>query len=307
MSNSALPVDRSIRSLIHRHFTRGVSWPTLIWLAIVHLGAVAAPWTFTWAGLWTMLALYWLTGGIGICLGYHRLISHRSFSTFKPVRWLIAWVGGLAGEGSAIHWAANHRIHHAKSDQTGDPHSPREGFLWSHCLWCLEKFDRGQIRAMHERWAPDLLKDPVLRMLDKTFLLWHILLIALLTAVGYFFGGWGLAVSLVVWGVFVRMVVVLHATWCINSVTHVWGYKTYNNGDDSKNLWWVALVTFGEGWHNNHHAFQKAANYGHRWWEIDTTYITIRLLQFFGLAWNVAPFPNRTARSKLLVTDRAKH
>lgn len=100
-----------------------------------------------------------------------------------------------------------------------------------------------------------------------------------------------MAWSLIVWGVFLRMVIVLHATWCINSVTHVWGYKTYDNGDDSKNLWWVALLTFGEGWHNNHHAYQRAASYCHRWWEVDTTYITIRLLKLFGLVWDVAPIP----------------
>jgi stearoyl-CoA desaturase (delta-9 desaturase) len=246
-----------------------------------------------------MMGLYWLTGGIGICLGFHRLISHRSFNTYRPVRWLIAWIGGLAGEGSAIHWAATHRIHHARSDHEGDPHSPREGFFWSHVCWCLEKINPERKRKIHERWAPDLLADPVLRFLDRTFLLWHVLLGLTLAAVGYAYGGWPLAASLVVWGMFVRMVIVLHATWCINSVTHVWGYKTYDNGDDSKNLWWVALVTFGEGWHNNHHAFQRAANYGHRWWEIDTTYITIRLLKLCRLAWDIAPFPSRAMRNEL--------
>lgn len=275
------------------HFPHGIAWGAAGWIAVVHVGALAAPWTFSWSGLGVMLFMYWLTGGVGVCLTFHRLLSHRSFATFAPMRWMLAWIGGLAGEGSAIHWVANHRIHHAKSDHLGDPHSPREGFLWSHMLWCLQRIPTAERRALHHRWAPDLEKDPVLRFLDATFLLWQVVFAAGLYAMGYLAGGLDLACSWLVWGVFVRMVVVLHATWCINSVTHVWGYKTYDNGDDSKNLWWVALLTFGEGWHNNHHAYQRAANYGHRWWELDTTYLMIRTLQALGLAWNVAPIPQK--------------
>lgn len=285
--------DREIQSSGKHHFAEGIAWGPLLWIAAVHVGALAAPFTFTWQGLLVMLMLYWLTGGVGICLGYHRLLSHKSFQTYAPLRWLIAWIGGLAGEGSAIHWVANHRIHHARSDKSGDPHSPREGFLWSHMLWCLQHDTPESLRAMHQRWAPDLQKDPVLRFLDRTFLLWQIVFSAGVFAVGYLWGGFPVAISLLVWGVFLRMVIVLHATWCINSVTHIWGYKTYDNGDDSKNLWWVAAVTFGEGWHNNHHAYQRAANYGHRWWEIDTTYATIRLMKLLGLAWDVAPIPQK--------------
>lgn len=286
------------------HFSEGLDWGAAFWIGMIHIGALAAPWTFTWSGFGTFLALYWLTGGIGICLGFHRLLSHCSFKTYAPVRWFLAFVGGLAGEGSAVHWTATHRIHHAKSDSTDDPHSPREGFLWSHMLWCLQKIGTKNRRAMHERWAPDMLKDPVLRFLDKTFMLWHVLLGLTLYGFGYWIGGTTVAWSMLVWGVFLRMAVVLHATWCINSVTHVWGYKTYDNGDDSKNLWWVALVTFGEGWHNNHHAYQKAANYGHRWWEIDTTYWMIRAMQAIGLAWNVAPIPPKAIAQLQLLKKR---
>lgn len=276
-----------------KHFSSGIAWESAIWIAVVHLGAIAAPWTFSWQGLGVMLFMYWLTGGIGVCLAFHRLLSHRSFTTYAPVRWFLAWIGGLAGEGSAIHWVANHRIHHAKSDHWGDPHSPREGFLWSHMFWCMQRMTPEARYEMHHRWAPDLADDPVLQFLDRTFLLWQIVIAVTLGAIGYAFGGWQMAASFLVWGVFVRMVVVLHATWCINSVTHVWGYKTYDNGDDSKNLWWVALITFGEGWHNNHHAYQRAANYGHRWWEIDTTYWMIQSMRMCGLAWNVAPIPQK--------------
>jgi stearoyl-CoA desaturase (delta-9 desaturase) len=288
-ANQETPTETS--NAVSSHFASGVDWPTTGWIVGIHVGALAAPWTFTWTGLGIMLALYWLTGCVGICLGYHRLLSHQSFETYKPLRWLIAWIGGLAGEGSAIHWVANHRTHHAKSDHAGDPHSPREGFLWSHMLWCMQRMTSDQRRKLHHRWAPDLARDPVLRFLDRTFLLWQFVLGVSLAGVGYLIGGGGMALSLVIWGMFVRMVIVLHTTWCINSVTHLWGYKTYKNGDDSKNLWWVALFTFGEGWHNNHHAYQKAANYGHRWWEIDTTYLAIRLMQVCKLAWNIAPIP----------------
>lgn len=276
-----------------KHFPHGVAWGAAAWIAVVHLGALAAPWTFTWYGLTAMLVMYWLTGGIGVCLTYHRLLSHRSFATAAPIKWFLAWIGGLAGEGSAIHWVANHRIHHAKSDHEGDPHSPREGFLWSHMLWCLQNIPAAERVELHRRWAPDLEKDAVLRFLDRTFLLWQVVFAGAIFGLGYALGGASVGLSMLVWGVFVRMVIVLHATWCINSVTHVWGYKTYDNGDDSKNLWWVALVTFGEGWHNNHHAYQRAANYGHRWWEIDTTYLTIRFMRVLGLAWDVAPIPQQ--------------
>lgn len=284
---------RVVEATISRHFPEGIAWGPAIWIAAIHLGAIAAPWTFTWQGLATLFVLYWLTGGIGICLGFHRLLSHRSFQTYKPLRWFIAWIGGLAGEGSAIHWVANHRIHHARSDHPGDPHSPREGFIWSHMLWCLQGMNPKTRDAIHERWAPDMAHDPVLRFLDRTFMLWQIVLASSIFAMGYAIGSWPMAISMLVWGVFLRMAIVLHATWCINSVTHIWGYKTYDNGDDSKNLWWVALLTFGEGWHNNHHAYQRAANYGHRWWELDTTYVTIRLMSLLGLAWNIAPIPQK--------------
>ncbi len=270
-------------------FPHGVCWVTTFWLGFLHAGALFAPFAFSWAGLATMLVLYWLTGGIGICLGYHRLLSHRSFGTYTPVRWLIALVGGLAGEGSAIQWGANHRKHHAFSDHEGDPHSPKEGFWWSHVLWCTRAMTPEERLAHHERWAPDLASDPMLRFLDRTYIVWHLLLAAVLFAVGYFVDGWRLGWSLVAWGMFARLVLVLHCTWFINSVTHVWGYRNFETDDDSRNLWWVALVTFGEGWHNNHHAVPRRANFGRKWWECDITYGTIWLLKQVGLAWNVAP------------------
>lgn len=267
---------------------RGVHWPAVIWLVALHVGALLAPFYFTWMGLGLAFGLAWLTGGIGICLGYHRLLTHASFSTFRPVRWTIAWLGGLAGQGPAITWVAMHRKHHVFSDQEGDPHSPRDGAWWSHMLWLVPNLSRPNFDALLKRYAPDLLRDPVLRVLDQTFLIWYFVLGIALFLVGWL--GWDARTgcSFVVWGMFVRLVYVLHITWLVNSATHMWGYRNYETTDDSRNLWWVGLLSFGEGWHNNHHAYQKLARHGHRWWEVDVTYWSICLLERLGLAWNVA-------------------
>jgi len=270
-----------------RRLSAGLDWPIVAWIVLLHVGALAAPLVFSWQGLVLMVVLGWLSGGIGICMGYHRLLTHRSFSTYPVVRWIIAWLGGLAGEGSAIHWVANHRKHHALSDHVGDPHSPIDGPWWSHMFWFMPAMRGEQYEAYNRRWAPDLVKDPVLRFLDRTFILWHLSLGVTLYGIGYWMGGTGMAWSLVVWGMFVRLVFVLHSTWFVNSATHLWGYRNYETADNSRNLWWVALMTYGEGWHNNHHAFPRMASYGHRWWEFDVTFLTIRLLKRFGLAWDV--------------------
>jgi fatty-acid desaturase len=269
------------------HRRTGLDWRNVFWVSFLHLGILAAPRTFTWPGLLLMFGLHWLTGGIGICLGYHRLFTHRSFATYRPLRWLIAWLGGLSGEGGVIHWVANHRKHHAYSDRAGDPHSPMDGAWWSHVFWMMQAMTRAECDAHNQRWAPDLTRDRVLKFVDRTFLLWNILLAATLFAVGYAWSGWGLACSFVVWGMFVRLTAVFHTTWLVNSATHMWGYRNYATQDNSRNLWWVALVSYGEGWHNNHHAHPRMARCGHRWWEFDLTFQTIRLLRLLGLTWNV--------------------
>ena len=269
---------------------RLINWANVIWLAILHVGCLAAPFFFTWEAVVLTLVLHWITGGIGICLGFHRHLTHLSFSTYKPVRWLLAFIGGLAGEGSVIDWVANHRKHHAHSDQEGDPHSPHDGPWWSHVFW-LGFWEGSEAHAAHiRRWVPDLYKDPVLRWIGALFLPSHFVFAAVLAAAGYAYAGWPMAASFVVWGVFVRLVFVLHSTWFVNSASHMWGYKNYETTDDSRNNWWVALITYGEGWHNNHHAQQRSAAHGHRWWEIDVTYTTIRLMQMCGLAWDVVGY-----------------
>ncbi|MCA9189239.1 MAG: fatty acid desaturase [Pirellulaceae bacterium] len=264
-----------------------VSWPVAIWIAAIHLGVLAAPFFFSWQGLVLMFVWHWITGGLGVCLGFHRLLTHTSFETYRPVRFALSLLGGLAGEGSCLYWVANHRKHHAMSDQPGDPHSPHDGPWWSHMLWCMHKETAGERDELYTRWCPDLNADRSMHFLDRTFLLWHFVLGVVMGTIGYAWGGWYLATSLVVWGMFVRLTFVLHSTWFVNSASHMWGYRNYKTTDDSRNNWWVALLTYGEGWHNNHHAYPRMARHGHRWWEIDATFMTIRLMEYCGLAWSV--------------------
>ncbi|HTN77253.1 MAG TPA: fatty acid desaturase [Pirellulaceae bacterium] len=271
-----------------------IAWASGFWLIGLHIGALAAPWFFTWEALATMLVLHWFNGCIGITLGFHRLLTHSSFKTYKPVKWAFAFIGGLAGEGPAIDWVANHRKHHAHSDQEGDPHSPHDGAWWSHMFWLAKSYHGKALEAHSRRWAPDLAKDPVMRWIGYMFIPSHFLVGALLMGFGYWLGGTHMAISFLVYAVFLRLVLVLHATWLVNSASHMWGYRNYETTDDSRNNWWVALVTYGEGWHNNHHAYPRMAPHGHKWWEIDVTYTMIRMLKACGLAWDVVDYKQKT-------------
>jgi len=270
-----------------RLWSNGMDWPVIGWIAVLHLGALAAPFCFTWVGLATFCILSWMTGGLGICLGYHRLLTHSSFQTYTWVRRLFGLLGTLAGEGPPITWISVHRKHHRFSDQEGDPHSPHDGGWWSHMLWLFPRPNDPKWQKMMQTYGKDMLKDPFFRLLDKTFLLWHIGLGAILLTVGWLCWDLRTGVSLLVWGMFLRLVYVLHITWLVNSASHIWGYRNYETSDDSRNLWWVGLLAFGEGWHNNHHAFPGRAAHGHRWWEIDVTYMAILAMEKVGLAWKV--------------------
>lgn len=276
------------------------AWGVIFWLALIHLGALAGPWTFTWEGIALALVLHWATGGLGICLGYHRLLTHSSFQTYRWVRWVFALLGGLAGEGSAVDWVANHRKHHALSDQPGDPHSPRDGAWWSHVFWLAFNPAPSEHQAHLHKWVPDLLKDPVTVWIGRLFLPLHIVSGLAIMGLGYAYGEWVshstgplMAASFLVWGVFLRLVFVLHSTWFVNSASHMWGYTNYETTDDSKNNWWVALISYGEGWHNNHHAYPRMALHGHKWWEFDATWLAIRCLRACGLAWNIVDYKHR--------------
>lgn len=251
-----------------------LKWDVVLFISAIHLGVLLAPFTFTWPAFWLFLGLTWVTGWVGIALCYHRLLTHRSFKVPRLLEVLLAFCGVLAAQGGPVGWVSTHRLHHAYSDTPRDPHSPLEGFWWSHMGWFFYDDPRRARCA-----ALDLARDPVHLFLNRTQGLWPVLLGILL----YILGG----LPGLVWGFSVRTVVVYHVTWLVNSASHTWGYRNYQTNDRSTNCWWVALLSFGEGWHNNHHAFPRSAAHGLRWWELDLTYATVRALALFGLARNI--------------------
>lgn len=264
-----------------------VNWAAAIWLVALHIGCLAAPWTFTWSALAIVVVMHWMTGSLGICLGFHRLLTHTGLKTPSWVTNILAYIGCLAGEGGPLTWCANHRKHHAFSDQEGDPHSPNEGPWWAHMFWLAFHTDGGDRQAFLKKWVPDMMTNRSLMFMETYFLPIHIVFGAAMTGAGYLYGGLPVAISWLVWGVCLRMVLVLHTTWFVNSASHIWGYRNYETRDMSRNLWWVALIAYGEGWHNNHHAHPRLAQHGHRWWEFDMTYWAIRFLRMLGLAKDV--------------------
>jgi fatty-acid desaturase len=270
---------------------RRFDWVNVAYFAAIHAIALTAFWCFSWTGLGLALLGWWVAGSLGICFTYHRLLTHRGFRVPKPLEYLGTVFGMLASEGGAISWVAMHRIHHARSDQPGqDLHTPKDGFWWSHLGWIVCDLGRDR-RQMERRYAPELVADPVHRALNRMHLLPNILVGLAL----YAWGGW----PLVVWGVFVRLVITLHGTWLVNSATHVWGYRTWNTNEDSRNLWWVGLLAWGEGWHNTHHAFQRSARHGLEWWEVDATWLVIRALAAVGLARDIQLLPRNAERFRI--------
>jgi stearoyl-CoA desaturase (delta-9 desaturase) len=260
------------------------SWISVAFFATIHALALLAPWFFSWSALGVAIVLHWLFGSIGICLGYHRLLTHRSLQVPKPLEYAIALIGAMAVQGGPIFWVSGHRAHHLHTEDIDkDPYSARRGFWWSHMGWLFyqrpEVFDYN----IYRQYAPDLEKQAFYRWLDRYFLLLQIPLGIVL----YLLGGW----SFVIYGLFVRAVTLWHSTWLINSATHMTGYRSHESDDNSRNLWWAAILTYGEGWHNNHHAYPNVAKAGWKWWEIDMTWWAIVLLQRLGLARRVVMPP----------------
>jgi len=248
-------------------------------MVVFHVGAVIALFNWSWTGLLVMLFLLWVSGGLGIGVGYHRLLTHRGFKTSRPFEYFLALCGTLALEGGPINWVATHRIHHAHADDEGDPHSPRDGRWWSHIGWILVGTAQQHPEATLRRYAPDLMKDRGHRLINR----FYFVPLIVSGVVLYALGGW----AWVLWGVFLRVTIGLHATWLVNSATHMWGSQRFQTRDDSRNNWWVALLTFGEGWHNNHHAHPTSARHGLAWYEVDINWWTIRALQALGLIHSV--------------------
>jgi fatty-acid desaturase len=262
-------------------FKQPIIWLSTIVLVLLHLGAVAALFAFSWKALIATALLWWISGSLGIGMCYHRLLTHRAYQTPKWIEYALTICATLALEGGPIGWVATHRVHHQNSDKPGDPHSPRDGGLWAHMGWVIT--GKAMHNATTERlcYVPDLRNDPFHRWISK----WHWLSLVALALLLYAIGG----ISCVLWGICLRTVVGLHCTWLVNSATHMWGSQRFATGDDSKNSFWVAILTFGEGWHNNHHSNPQSARHGREWYEIDVNWYGIWLLRLLGLAWDVNP------------------
>lgn len=268
-------------------------------MAGAHILALLGVFCFSWTNFFVMLGLYFLTGCLGVTLGFHRLLTHRALKTPKWLERVLTTCGVLAVQGGPIEWIGHHRMHHAFSDKGGDPHDATRGFWYSHMGWLFHvktEFDDPKTLA---RFARDIVADPYYRWLDKTWV--QIFLQAVLGAVLLAIGGW----QMFIWGIAVRLVLVYHVTWLVNSAAHMWGYRPHDVDNLARNNWFVALVAFGEGWHSNHHAYGDVAPAGYRWWEFDLTYMVIRLLVFLGLASDIK-LPPAHVRYDSLVLMPAK-
>jgi sn-2 palmitoyl-lipid 9-desaturase len=253
-------------------------------LIAFHLMALLAPWTFTWAGLVTAVVLFLLTGSLGIGLGYHRLLCHRSFHVKPWLRYPFALLGVLAFQHGPLTWCAIHRLHHCHADTPRDPQMSGRGILWAHVLWAVADRKDLVTEEMFLRLVRDLRGKRILCCIERNFYAANALFAVGLFLLGWLLGGACLGGSLLVWSFFLRVVIGWHVTFLVNSINHRWGYRNHASPDNSRNCWWVAVLSFGEGWHNNHHHWPRCAAHGHRWFDIDLNYELIRLLEMVGVA-----------------------
>jgi fatty-acid desaturase len=255
----------------------GINWGITLFMLGMHLAAVvAAVFYFSWGALATTVFLMWVGGSLGIGMGYHRLLTHRGYKVPKAVEHFLTTCGSLALEGGPIAWVATHRVHHAYAERDGDPHSPRHGVWWSHMGWLLTGRSLHHNTGVTSRYCPDLAKDPFHVWLTH----WHFLPNVVIGIALFLIGG----LPYVLWGICLRICVSWHVTWFVNSASHIWGRRRFETRDDSRNNWWVALLSFGEGWHNNHHAHPAAARHGLAWYELDVNWLGIRALKALGIA-----------------------
>eukprot|EP00850_Spirogloea_muscicola_P007277 SM000036S13321 [mRNA] locus=s36:595281:597438:+ [translate_table: standard] len=275
----------------------------------MHGAALAAPATFSWPAAASFAVLYVITGMLGITLSFHRNLSHRSFQVPKWLEYALAYCGVLAvqvialssdrsddlgddlAQGDPLEWVSSHRFHHQHCDTPKDPHTPYEGLWHSHMGWLLDD-EATQARVGNRGNVSDMAKDPFYRFIEKTYM-YHIIGSGIIL---YSLGG----LPFFVWGLALRTVWVYHITWAVNSACHVWGYQSWNTGDISRNNWWVALLAFGEGWHNNHHAFEYSARHGLDWWQLDPTWYCVKVLEAVGLATKVR-YPSKEHMAKLAI------
>jgi fatty-acid desaturase len=273
------------------------NWGNGIFIVSTHIATIAALFFFSWPAVIAAVVFYWVAGSLGIGMGYHRLLTHRGYKVPKLVEYFLVTCGTMALEGGPIQWVVTHRIHHAHTDRPGDPHTPRDGGWWAHVGWILWGTAQNHSETTIAHYAPDLINDRYYRWLTWFYSVPLVLVSVILLVVG----GW----SVLLWAVFVRLTLMLHTTWLVNSATHLWGTTRFETDDDSRNSWWVALLTFGEGWHNNHHAHPTSARHGLRWYELDVNWLGIRALQFLRLAHGIKHVRfNRVSSAWKLVPGR---
>ncbi len=248
-------------------------------VAFYHILAIPVIFTFSWQNLAVMLIGNWIVGSLGVGLGWHRLLTHRSFKAPKWLEYVLSILATMSMQDSPNKWIATHRMHHKYVDTDLDPHSARSGFWWPQLGWVVWGKAQDHDEATLQKYIPDLLKDPVHRMISRFYVVPIVLSAVLLFALG----GW----QFVVWGVAARVVFGWHTTWFVNSLSHIYGKRPHETGDLSTNNWFVAILTFGEGWHNNHHAFPTSARHGLSWYQFDMNWITIRILEKLGWAKNI--------------------
>jgi fatty-acid desaturase len=286
-----------------------VYWQYAINVVLIHLLALLAfvPWFFSWTGVVICVLGLYVFGTLGINLGFHRMLTHRSLVVPKWLEYCLSTLAVCCLQDSPARWVAIHRMHHQHSDEQPDPHSPMVSLLWGHLGWVMIKNTEHDRTFHYENYCRDVLRDPYYFWIERK-LRWFFIYLAH-AALFYFVGlaiGWvstgelmggvQFGASLLVWGVLVRTVLVWHITWTVNSFGHVFGYQNYETGDSSRNNLLFALISNGDGWHNNHHAFQRCAAHGHKWWEFDVTYLTIQLLEKLRLATNVVRYPLEAKR-----------
>ena len=256
-----------------------INWNTIIAVTIFHTLAIGALFTFSWTNLLAATVMWWLSGSLGIGVGYHRLLTHRGFRVPRWLERVLSVLGTLAVQSGPLTWVTTHRLHHAFTETDRDPHSPRHGTYWAHMGWIFRGVAQNQPEPVMRRYSPDLVKDPFQVVLDKFFWVPIVAAGIVLFAIGGY--------SMVLWGIFFRTVLGWHATWLVNSATHLWGTRRFETRDDSRNNGLIAAVTFGEGWHNNHHAHPRSARHGIAWYEFDINWVQIWALKKLGLAKDV--------------------
>jgi stearoyl-CoA desaturase (delta-9 desaturase) len=307
----AVPLEDAIQPVANETADRVITGIITVVPFVLLIVAAWQLWSsaLSWTDVGIFTALY-LATGLGITVGFHRLFTHRSFETGPVTRAVFAVLGSAAVEGPVISWVADHRKHHACSDKHGDPHSPHvghghglrgalRGLFHAHVGWLFIHTQRGN----KERFAPDLLRDPIMRFVDRTFILWALLGMFVPFALGFAIGGTvGAALTAMLWGGAMRMFLLHHVTYSINSLCHMFGRRSFETPDRSMNLAWLAPLSFGEAWHNNHHAFPTSAVHGLRRWQFDFSWLVIRGLEAVGLARNVVRIPPERQAAKAQAT-----